>query len=283
MREASNDLTSHFGQEVVTLATCWRITRTDNVIMGFTDHIDDITFDSFTYKSSNSFAASSISGSSDLSVDELDIEGVLDSTEITEEDLMAGKYDYARLQVFMVNYEDLAQGKMVLRLGRLGDVSIKRGQFMTEVRGLTQSLSQTLGRIYSPSCDAILGDSRCGVNLAGFTESESVTTASGAQSFTCSALTQAAGYFTGGELEWTSGDNQGLKMEVKEFFNGEVVLALPMPNAISSGDDFDIVAGCDKTAATCKNTFTNFLNFRGFPDVPGTDKILETAGTRSEN
>jgi len=30
-------------------------------------------------------------------------------------------------------------------------------------------------------------------------------------------------------------------------------------------------AGCDKQAATCRNKFGNFLNFRGFPHIPGED------------
>jgi uncharacterized phage protein (TIGR02218 family) len=30
-------------------------------------------------------------------------------------------------------------------------------------------------------------------------------------------------------------------------------------------------AGCDKRAETCRLKFANFLNFRGFPHVPGED------------
>jgi hypothetical protein len=30
--------------------------------------------------------------------------------------------------------------------------------------------------------------------------------------------------------------------------------------------------GCDKTRATCVAKFSNILNFRGEPDVPGQDK-----------
>jgi uncharacterized phage protein (TIGR02218 family) len=30
-------------------------------------------------------------------------------------------------------------------------------------------------------------------------------------------------------------------------------------------------AGCDKRAETCRLKFDNFLNFRGFPHIPGED------------
>ena len=40
---------------------------------------------------------------------------------------------------------------------------------------------------------------------------------------------------------------------------------------IAAGDAFDIFAGCDKSAATCRAKFSNFDNFRGFPHIPGED------------
>ena len=93
------------------------------------------------------------------------------------------------------------------------------------------------------------------------------------------ALTQDAGWLTGGEVIWTSGNNDGRRMEVKEFASTQVVLALPMGKSIQVGDTFDIIAGCDKTRETCQSKFSNIINFRGEPDVPGTDKLLTTAGT----
>ena len=70
-------------------------------------------------------------------------------------------------------------------------------------------------------------------------------------------------------------------MEIKEFSNKTFTLALPMPFPVSICDAFTAKAGCDKTLETCISKFSNAINFRGEPHVPGTDKILETAGTRS--
>jgi len=42
---------------------------------------------------------------------------------------------------------------------------------------------------------------------------------------------------------------------------------------IGDGDRFRVVAGCDKTAETCRAKFSNFLNFRGFPHIPGDDWV----------
>jgi uncharacterized phage protein (TIGR02218 family) len=35
------------------------------------------------------------------------------------------------------------------------------------------------------------------------------------------------------------------------------------------GDSVRLEAGCDKRGETCRLKFDNFLNFRGFPDIPG--------------
>lgn len=47
-----------------------------------------------------------------------------------------------------------------------------------------------------------------------------------------------------------------------------------MPGAtVAAGDRFRVVAGCDKSADTCRAKFANFLNFRGFPHLPGDDWV----------
>ena len=43
--------------------------------------------------------------------------------------------------------------------------------------------------------------------------------------------------------------------------------------AVAPGDTFQVVAGCDKSAGTCRGKFSNFLNFRGFPHIPGDDWV----------
>ncbi len=287
MKQISNALAVHIAGEVTTLATCWKLTRRDSVTMGFTDHDRDILFETVTYKAASGFTPSAIENNTTLNVDNLDVEGVLAAGSITESEILAGAYDFAEIEIFQVNYNDLSQGNLKLRRGWLGEVSLHRQQFVAEVRGLTQRLSQTIGELFSPSCRATLGDSRCKVAIASHTVIGTATGVTSYQEFTDSTRTEASGLFSFGLLTFTSGANNGLSIEVKEYSysstsGGKLTFALPMPYAIGIGDSYSLSKGCDKTIQTCISRFANAVNFRGEPHVPGIDRMLETAGTRSD-
>ncbi len=286
MKTISSELAAHLAGEVLTLATCWKITRRDGVALGFTDHDQDITVDAQVYYANAGFTPSAISSNAALSVDNLDIEGMLSDTSLTEADIRAGLYDFAEITIFKVNYADLTQGKLQLRRGWLGEVSWSGKHFVAEVRGLTQKLSQTIGDLFSPSCRATLGDAKCKVDMEAYTVTGSVTSVSDRMRFRDSARTEASGVFTSGIVTFTSGLNAGLSMEIKEYayqaaHGGEFVTVLPLPYEISVGNAYTAIYGCDKTVATCQARFGNIINFRGEPHVPGLDRILETAGTRT--
>lgn len=287
MKQITTELQAHISGETTTLATCWKLKRRDTTLLGFTDHDRDISFLGLEYKAASGFTPSAIHSSASLSVDNLDVEGMLSAGSITEADILAGKYDFAEIEIFQLNYLDVSQGSLKLRRGWLGEVSLCRQQFVAEVRGLTQCLSQTIGELFSPACRATLGDARCKVNLADFTITGSVTSALSQQEFLDTSRSEETGYFNGGIISFTSGNNAGLSLEVKEYVlkasgGSQVILALPMPYAFAEGDAYSMTRGCDKTLENCHAHFSNVANFRGEPHVPGLDRMLETAGTRSQ-
>jgi len=287
MKDVSNALGAHLAQDVTTLATCWKVTRRDGVILGFTDHDMDLVFDGVSYQAETGFTPSAIQNSADLRVDNLDMEGMLSSGSLTEAEIRAGVYDFAAIDVFVVNYRDISQGALQLRRGWLGEVAMGQKAFVAEVRGLTQRLSQSVGELYSPSCRATLGDGRCKINLALHTVSGTVSAVSSALMFSDSSRIEASGLFSFGKVTFSSGANVGISMEIKDYaLNGAVggvfSLVLPLPYGLQVGDGFQVSKGCDKTLGVCAGRFANVANFRGEPLVPGLDRMLETAGTRSD-
>ena len=97
-----------------------------------------------------------------------------------------------------------------------------------------------------------------------------------ANAFDASALASDE-WFKAGHLRWVSGLNAGIAMEVKSWSAStkEIVLFLEMPFDISVGDKFEVYPGCQKRILEdCRDKFTNVENFRGEPNVPGTDQLL---------
>jgi len=263
--------------DVTTLATCWKITRTDGMTFGFTDYNQDLVIDGLTYEARTGYSKSQVQVSDKLNVDNMELTGVLESPSITEADLMAGLWDFAQAQIFLVDYTAPSSGIIKLLKPTLGQVVVHRNSFTAEQRGMMQPLQNEIGQLYSSACRATLGDARCTVNLTPFTFSATVTTVTDNRTFTATLLTQADNYFQGGKVTFTSGDNDNLTMEVKSNTQSshQVLLQLQMPYAIQVGDTFDIVAGCDKVNTTCFNKFNNIINFRGEPFVPGNDQLTK--------
>jgi uncharacterized phage protein (TIGR02218 family) len=281
MKTISAPLQNHLSQDVTTLATCWKLTRRDGVVLGFTDHDRSLTIDSVIYAAATGFTPTAIAGSALLDVDNLEIEGMLDSETISEAEIVSGLYDFAEVEVFMVNYADLTQGIVSLRTGWVGEIMWNGTRFTAEIRGLTQKLSQTIGEIYSPTCRASLGDERCGVEMTSRTVTGTLTGVTSALILSDSIRTEIAGMYAGGVLTFLSGANEGVGVEVKAFQNTQFILTLPTPYLPSIGDAYRVTQGCDKRFETCKTVFSNAVNFRGEPHLAGMDRMLETSATRS--
>ena len=280
MQTLPTALANHLAQEVTTLATCWKITCMDGTIFHFTDHDVDVVVDAEIYTAKSGITPTAISSQMGLSVDNLELDGIISADGLLEQDILSGRFDHAAVSIFMVNYAAPSDGVLPLKTGRLGEVTLQGDMFVAEIRGLTAELQQSIGEVYTKTCRAKLGDARCEVNLAAYTFTGTVTSVTAAYAFGDTASTQAAGYFSYGLLTFTSGENAGLSMEVREYSVGHFTLFLPMPHTIAVGDSYTVVAGCDKNFDTCIARFSNALNFRGEPHVPGTDKILETSATR---
>ena len=273
--KSAGALGTHLTGEVTTVATCWKVTRVDGQVFAFTDHNANLTVSGIVYAAATGYTRSAIQTSAALNVDNLELEGAFNSAGITEADLRAGLWDYATVEIFQVNWANIGQGTLKLRKGQLGEVRAGRTAFQTELRGLVQQLQQSVGRLYGPACDADLGDTRCGVTLASYTVTGSITSVTSNRVFLDTARTQALGYFDYGKITFTSGLNNGLSMEVKTWVLSTkmISLQLPMPYTVVAGDTYSMSAGCDKRFATCKATFNNVNNFRGFPHVPGLDQM----------
>ena len=204
-------LQSHLASGTTTLAWCWRLTRNDGTRLGFTDHDRDLAFDATTFEAATGFTASEIKDSVGLAVDNLEVSSALKSDRLAEDDLAAGLYDDAAVEIWRVNWQD-TESRVLMRAGSLGEVRRSGAAFTAEVRGLAHYLQQPRGRLFQSGCDADLGDARCAVDLddPAFRGTGTVLTASSLRLFTASGLSAfASGWFTRGLVTFTSGANAG--------------------------------------------------------------------------
>ena len=282
-------LAASLASGVTTLCTCWIVTRADGLRLGFTDHDEDLTVDGVICSAESGATGTSLEQATGLTADSLEIVGALTSGRLAEAELARGLFDGATVAVWRVDWSSPADRVLVLS-GTVGEVSRGPTAFTAEVRGLADRLNQPRGRIYQRTCDALLGDSRCRIDATALAMRGSGTVArvQSARSVTASGL---AGYvsrwFEAGRLVWTSGANAGAVVEVRAHARLGPLATLdlwePMPAPIVAGDAFRVVAGCDKSLASCRDKFANVLNFRGFPDLPGNDYAVAYAVQGADN
>jgi uncharacterized phage protein (TIGR02218 family) len=257
-----------------TATTLWKITRTDAQVFGFTQFNEDIVWDGVTYLAATGYTRTAVSSDASLGSDSVDLDGVLDADCITEADLLAGVWDHARLDIMLIDWADRSD-VTIIKSGWLGEVHTGGVGFRAELMGLASALAQNVIDITTPTCRATLGDARCGKSLAAFTFSATVTDVTDRRSF-ATTLANSDGYFVGGRLVWVTGANAGRICEIKtSLATGAVSLFLPADGDVVIGDSFNATIGCDKTVATCAATFSNAVNFRGEPYLPGTHFMVK--------
>jgi hypothetical protein len=458
VRTASANLQAHIAQDVTTLCTLFKVSRRDGLVLGFTDHDQDVVYDGVTYDAETGYTRSAVKDSDKYSVDNLELEGLFNSDKITEADIRARLYDGATVEIMVANYNDLTMGVIERRAGTLGQVKLKDDTYTAEIRGLFYIFQTLIGEKASARCRSDVYDpNRCAANPDTFRESNRVSsnvtdrrifeyegllaagaptafvlTNPGAESppdmtgwtnegsanwgnytthlgisprtgvrqfggpntgadcqmyqevdFVAAGfsaanidtgrytleltvwynspgstadtfhpglrfldenhdpmlgmefihdglaaptstwtqavysrpvptgaryadlilraeqgdaswisieaddisaqmldagstdLTQTGSYYDGGVLTWLTGGNQRLSMEIKTVNTTThvITLFLKMPYDITEHDQFDILPGCNKVFATCRDKFNNVINFRGEPYVPGTDYL----------
>lgn len=265
----------------------WTITRTDGQVFAFTSLDKDFVFRGTTHKTCNSLSSTATEMSTAHgSTGSMELNGIISDSSITDEDLFNGLFDGATIEIWSVPWEN-AGGEIPFRLlaGTLGDVDQGVIDFTAEIITPGATMQQKpLLEVYTPGCRYELGDKRCKVDLDALEVSGSVTgltipnspNSANKRVFIDTSRTEVSGFFEYGEVTWTSGLNTGITSEVKDFNGTTFTLWKSLLHPISSGDTYTAKPGCDKSESTCKTKFSNFINYGGYPHVPGQDRLVAT-------
>ena len=285
---SEDKLYAHLRAGVTHTCHCWVIRRRDGVTLGFTDHDSHLQFDGIGFAPQNGLSARAIASTTGLSINNTEAFGVLSDDAISEADILAGRFDGAVVQVWLVRWDDVEARKTLFR-GSLGEITRGAGGFEAELHGLTEALNLIQGRSYLRTCSAVLGDADCTFDLshASYRLDYTLGVQSDGQVFALSGVENFnAGWFEGGQLEVRSGPAAGLRGLIKideGTQDREVTLWAPLNAPVGPGDALRLTAGCDKRPVTCREKFANFLNFRGFPDMPGDDWLVSVPRSDQAN
>lgn len=277
MKTISLGLSTHLDGEVTTIASCWRIVRTDGIEFFFTDHDQDIIFEGNTYEAESSYGRTAIESKGDFSVANLDVAGILDSDKISDQELRAGLFNRADVYIFIVNWQNTAQGALRVRRGWFGEVTLLNdGTFTTEIRGLAQALTYNFIEIYASECRADFCDQRCKLNIEDYEVPGIVDVVFDRSSFTLTPeFVPPTQSLVPGTVRFTSGENAGRVLEIIAYneTTRKVELFENISYPILIGTTVVVAPGCDGLLDTCKD-YGNVINRRAEDYVPGNDEML---------
>lgn len=259
-----------------------RLDLVDGTTLALTDHNHDLPFDlgdgSATYLAGTGILPSDLSLSTGFEADDIEVEGPiveggsLAAGEVAKTMVLGGRFDDATARFFQVNWDAPAEIKLLK--GRVVLAEVEGSRFKLTIHSEITRFAQEVGRTITGYCDADFGDGRCG--YSPITDAVTVTAVTDERNFTVSnTAARANDFFNKGTVQFTSGDLNGTRpVEVFDYASsGAVALWTGLPEAPQVGDTLNIKQGCEKTRAACL-VYDNVVNFRGFPDVPGSDQVL---------
>lgn len=267
------------GDITLTLCHAWAVTRRDGVVMGFTDHDRPLRFAGLVFQPETGFSAHAVSSATGLAVDNTEALGALSAESIAEADIAAGLYDGAKLRMWRVDWRDPVGDHLLRFAGTLGEIRRQDGAFHAEIRSLAEGLNQPQGRRFQKACAAVLGDRSCGVALGdpAYTGEGEVVAISPEGDPVCAGFgAYPAGWFAHGSLFVLSAEAAQAQL-IRADLPGDMTtgdqalrrIGLWEKRDLPIGTRIRLVAGCDRSAATCQVKFGNIVNFQGFPHLPG--------------
>lgn len=277
MRTVPASLQAHLDSGVTTTCKLLKIILQGGTSTGLTNHDRAITYDSVEYSAINGFNESVIASDSSFDVDNAQGTALISGTlqGITLEMVKRGDLEGGTWEMMLINYRDLTMGHILLDRGDLGEIRIVDDMvYMPELVSFAMRLRQTIGGVWSRRCRAIFGHQVPGQLFCGV-DAEALWT-----NGTVAAVDtdEAKRLFQGdvseavpARVQWLTGNNTSSRVyqiEAIDAASNSIALFEELPFPIQVGDTYRVRPDCDKRLSTCRDTYSNELEFRGEPLIP---------------
>jgi len=258
---------------------CMRIEPVTGSPIYLTDHPRDLVMSGHTYLSTSGYEFTGNSSTAGFSPAAIDLEGIAGASGVTRAAVSSGLFDGARCYVFATTWNAPTEDEEPITAGIFGQAELLDDRYRIGGVSLIDALNQSVGKTYGAQCPKTFCGTEyagCGMSLAANTVTGTLTHVASASVFRDSGRSEAADIFGAGTIEFTSGDNAGLKpLEIKQYAaDGTITTFEPFYYLPAPGDAYSMVRGCRKRLSDCKarwngsGTVSNVANFGGFPYIP---------------
>lgn len=259
-----------FDRELDTVATFWRIYRRDGAALAFTSHDRDLAFGGMRHLAAPGMIPAAIRRTAELANDSAEVQGALSHAAIREDDLAAGLFDEAAIEIGAVDWSSLEHH--TLYTGRIGRIEDDRAQFAAELRSNKSLLDEDLVPRTSPTCRAEFCGQGCGLAAVRYTSWHRLAAVDLEGNRVRFAGIDGEAHVDG-RVRFMGGPQTGIAFGIIDAAQDWLVLDRPLVDGTPAGTRAELREGCDHTIATCAARFANAANFRGEPFLPGNDLL----------
>lgn len=255
-------------------ALCLRIVPKLAAAIRITHHPRNLTMSNgAVYLSGAGHDFTGYSATASMSPAMVDLSGIAGVAGIDADKLASGVFDGARCYLFATTWHTPVEDEEPIVASILGKTTLLDDRYVIEEMALIDALNQSVGKTYSASCQKTFGGQEyagCMVALAPITVTGTLTAVTSGSQFRDAARIEAADWFAAGTIQFTSGNNAGLKpMEVKSYAaNGSIETWESFYYTPAIGDTYTLIPGCRKRLADCRDKWNNVVNFGGFSFIP---------------
>lgn len=171
MREVPAALADRIEGGAASLCHAWIVTLADGARLGFTDHDGSLEVDGTVCRPGAGWTCGAADAAVGLEPGAMAAGAVLDAPDLTAEAIAEGRWDGAEVALWRVDWTAPAL-RVPLWRGRIQRLVRDGERLIAEIEGPMAWLKRVAGRTYTRTCDASLGDGRCGVDLAAAPASE---------------------------------------------------------------------------------------------------------------
>ena len=263
-----------------------RIVRTDGEEFTFSDHDRALVFEGKTYQPGSFVGMSAERREVALRTPDQELHGIIDGDSMVIPDLLGQRYLDAEVWHVITDWQwpwlPIARNYKTIRSVRWDDT-----KWVASLDGVTQVLERTSGGRFGGKmgreCPYNYGDANtCRKDISAELQSAAVvdTITDERLTFTFTAGswtgTWSDDYYRDGEVEWLTGDNEGVVSPIVRYVEStrEVELFAPTPFDIQASDTANVRAGCNGLFSTCQDK-SNSDNFGGHHLQPQPGDMLE--------